>query len=322
MPHLPVQALPDVPQDALVVVVGGANTDVIGVPAADLVERDSNPGTIRTSAGGVGRNVAENLARLGVRVELVTAFGGDAAGAELRASCRGAGIGVSQSLTVADLPGPHYLAVLDARHDMAVGINDMRALDRLTSGVLAEPERAAVLLAADLVVIDANLPAESLAWIAWTVRAPIVLEPVSAAKAARAAQTVPRLAALTPNTLEAEVLLGHEVVGIEGALGAARELVALGAGSAYVTCGAEGVAWAEPGGSGVEPAPPVAVANASGAGDAFCAGVAYGQLARAGAHTAARMGAALAAFALADEDTVSRAVSRAALVRSMEEPVT
>lgn len=319
MPHAEFSDMPVVASDARVVVVGGANTDVVGVSTGTLVARDSNPGDIRTSPGGVGRNVAENLARLGVDVELVTAFGGDEAGRALMASCRSRGIGVSASLVAPDLPGAHYLAVLDERHDMAVAINDMRVLDRLTPDVLAEPERAAMLLTADLVVVDANLSADVLEWLAAVVRAPIVLEPVSAAKTGRAAGILARLAAVTPNTLEAAKLLGHEVSGMDGAERAARELVAAGAGSAFVTCGVAGVAWADAGGSGVVAAPVVEIANASGAGDAFCAGIAYALLAQAAALTAAKLGTVMAGFALADDETVSRAITYGAASEAMKE---
>jgi len=319
VPHAEFSDMPIVAPGARVVVVGGANTDVVGVSAHALVARDSNPGSIRTSPGGVGRNVAENLVRLGVGVEFVTAFGDDDAGRALRASCRVRGIGTATSLVAADLPGAHYLAVLDERHDMAVAINDMRVLDRLTPEVLAEPERAQLLLAADLVVVDANLPAETLEWLAVAVRAPILLEPVSAAKTCRASGILARLAALTPNTLEAAALLGHDVSGIDEAQRAACELVALGAGFAFVTCGGAGVAWADANGSGVVEAPVVEVANASGAGDAFCAGVAYALLARGGARTAAKLGTVLAGFALADEDTVSRSITYRAVSEAMKE---
>lgn len=311
--------MPTVSPDARVVVVGGANTDVVGASFKELRARDSNPGRIRTSAGGVGRNVAENLARLGVKVDLVTAFGDDEAGRALRSSCRVRGIGVAASIVATDLPTAHYLAVLDENHDMAVAVNDMRVLDRLTAEALADPDRLMLLLAADLVVADANLSAEALELLAGIVRAPILLEPVSAAKAPRAARVLSRLASVTPNVLEAVALLGHEVVGPGGALEAARELVEIGVRAAFVTCGADGTAWADANGSGTLAAPPVEVANASGAGDAFCAGVAYALLAGAGARDAARIGTALAAFALTDEDTVSRSVTHAAMIDAMKE---
>jgi pseudouridine kinase len=311
--------MPVVPPGSRVVVVGGANTDVVGASTGVLLARDSNPGSIRTSAGGVGRNVAENLARLGVGVDLVTAFGDDDAGMALMASCRWRGIGVADSLLVDGMPGAHYLAILDEHRDMAVAVNDMRVLDRLTPDALAEPERTALLLSADLVVADANLSAEALEWLAAVARAPIVLEPVSSAKAARAAGILSRLAAVTPNAMEAAVLLGHEVVGLRGAERAARELVDLGVGAAFVTCGAEGTAWAGSDGAGVTAPQRVNVVNASGAGDAFCAGVAYALVARADARTAALFGTAMASLALADEETVSRSVTLAAALEAMQE---
>jgi len=294
---------------ARVVVVGGANTDIVGASSAAVRANDSNPGHIRVSAGGVGRNVAENLARLGVNVSLVTAFGGDEAGRALMEACRDAGIDVSASIVAGDLPGAHYLAILDEWCDMALAVNDMRVLDLVTPAALAEPARAALLAAACLVVVDTNLPAVSLEWLAATVTAPIVLEPVSEAKAGRAAGILSRVAALTPNAAEAAVLLGHEVDGLAAALAAARELVALGAGAAFVTCGVGGTAWADASASGTTPAPLVSVANASGAGDAFCAGVAWAALSGRGARDAAALGTSLASIALGDEDTVSRRVT-------------
>jgi pseudouridine kinase len=307
------------PAGARVVVGGGANTDIIGVSFAPLRPADSNPGHIRVSAGGVGRNVAENLARLGVPTSLISAFGGDDPGRRLLEACADASIDVTGSIVAADLPGAHYLAILDDRCDMVMAVNDMRVLDLVTPEALARPERAAVLAAADLVVADANLPAASLEWLAAHVTAPIVFEPVSVAKGPRAAGILPLLAAMTPNAAEAAALLGHEVDGLDGALAAARELVGRGVGAAFVTCGEAGTAWADVASSGTTPAPRVRVANASGAGDAFCAGVAWALLSGAGAKRAAALGTALASIALADEDTVSRRLTPDAALAAAKE---
>ena len=59
------------------VVVGGVNMDIGGVSAGPLVPADSNPGAVRMSLGGVGRNIAHNMALLGVDTRLLTAFGDD-----------------------------------------------------------------------------------------------------------------------------------------------------------------------------------------------------------------------------------------------------
>src|SRR5436190_19595532 len=99
--------------EPLVVVVGGANVDVKARAAAALVGATSNPGTVVRTPGGVGRNVAENLARLGARVELVTAVGADADGAWLLSETGAAGVGVSHAARVGPSTGG-YVAVLDA----------------------------------------------------------------------------------------------------------------------------------------------------------------------------------------------------------------
>ena len=51
-------------EDSYVAVLGGCNMDITGYSFDNLKERDSNPGKIEYSSGGVGRNICENLARL------------------------------------------------------------------------------------------------------------------------------------------------------------------------------------------------------------------------------------------------------------------
>src|SRR5574340_471185 len=120
-----------------ITVVGGANTDLVGVPEGRFIPGDSNPGHVRVSAGGVGRNVAENLARMGASVRLVTAFGSDGSGRDLAADCEALGIDISASVRLDDLPGPRYLAVLDDRGGLAAAVSDMRALGSLTAAALS-----------------------------------------------------------------------------------------------------------------------------------------------------------------------------------------
>jgi len=293
-----------------VVVIGGANTDVIGLSDGPLIERDSNPGRVRLSSGGVARNIAENLARLGVTTHLVTVFGGDHNARELMEECRSLGIGIDGSLVAADLPGPVYLAIHDERGDMALGLNDMRALECLTSDALSSAPCRALLDSADLVIADGNVPAESLGWLADNVDAPLMIDPVSVAKAPRVAPLVPRLAAVTPNALEAGVLLGREVRNRDQARVAARDLVAAGVGAAFVTCGSFGVAFAQGESAGLVPAPAVErVSSATGAGDAFSAGIALSLLAEIPAREAVGVGSVLADLALRSERTVSEEVT-------------
>ena len=76
-----------------VAVVGGVNVDIAGTRDTKLLSGDSNPGRVTVTLGGVGRNIAENLSRLGNRVQLITALGGDAHAARVQESCESLGIG-------------------------------------------------------------------------------------------------------------------------------------------------------------------------------------------------------------------------------------
>ena len=58
-------------------IIGGANIDIIGRSDHSLIPFDSNIGKVVQSYGGVGRNIAENAARLGVKVHFVSIFGND-----------------------------------------------------------------------------------------------------------------------------------------------------------------------------------------------------------------------------------------------------
>ncbi|MBN2839828.1 MAG: carbohydrate kinase family protein [Coriobacteriia bacterium] len=296
----------------LIVVVGGANLDIAGIPTGGYIPRDSNVGHVRTSSGGVGRNIAENLARLGAGVRLVTAFGDDADSAHLRAACEEVGMDCTYSVLAGDVPCSRYLAVLDAGGDLAAAVNDMRALAELV------PERLdpTAFDGARAVVIDTNLPAATIIRVAELAGgAPLVLDPVSVVKAEVARPILGRLAALKANLMEAEALSG--AVGAEHA---AARLLELGAQRVFVTLGPEGVLCTSATESFVISSRSRAVRNASGAGDAFTAGVAWGLACGLPLRDTAEMAVTLSAIALESENTVNDQLSATMLAERMEVP--
>jgi pseudouridine kinase len=70
-------------QEDYVCVLGGSNMDIVGFPHKNLVLHDSNPGKVKISLGGVGRNIAENLVHLGVSTKLISAIGDDLYGKKI-----------------------------------------------------------------------------------------------------------------------------------------------------------------------------------------------------------------------------------------------
>ncbi len=137
------------------VVIGGNNVDISATSLAPLVAGDSNPGRVHTGLGGVGRNIAENLTRLGHDVSLIAAFGEDGFAELALSQARRIGLDCSHALRVPAGASCVYICVNGPDGDMAVAVNDMALCERVTPTFLAT--RMDVVNAADAVVVDANL---------------------------------------------------------------------------------------------------------------------------------------------------------------------
>ena len=118
--------------DSYITVIGGSNTDISGFPQADYSPQDSNPGRITLSAGGVGRNIAENIARLGCTVNLLSAVGNDGFGTFLLEECRKAGVETEEILISESMPSSAYLCIMDQYNDLQAAVNDMEIIRLLT----------------------------------------------------------------------------------------------------------------------------------------------------------------------------------------------
>jgi pseudouridine kinase len=172
------------------------NVDTLARISGEAVPGSSNPGTTCTGHGGVGRNVAENLARLGSPVRMVGIVGQDHHGAELVRHLTGLGVDVDRVRRAATRTGT-YTAVLDRDGGLLIGVADMAATDDLGP----EHVDAAALHDASWLVLDGNLRTDTVAHclaLATTVGVPVVLDPVGVAKAARLGP-LPGLHTFTPN---------------------------------------------------------------------------------------------------------------------------
>jgi pseudouridine kinase len=257
----------------------------------------------------VARNVAENLVQLGAQTSLITAFGDDHFGQQLRRECEATGIDVTESLQLQGVGGSLYLAILDDRGDMAVALSDMRAIDSLTSEWIVARTKA--LRIADCAVLDTNVTEDVLIAACTLAAGPVVLDTVSVHKAARARSVLDRLAVLRTNVLEAGALLGRhldpgDVLSLTAAV---EELREMGPALVYLTAGSRGVWLAEADRVSFHEAPKVDVINVTGAGDAFTAGVAYAIATGLDATAGVRLASKMAAYTLECEATVSHAIS-------------
>ena len=295
-------------EQAGVVVVGGANVDVKARSSAPAAAATSNPGHAAMSAGGVGRNVAENLARLGVRTHLVTAIGRDPLGDSLLRETMAAGVLVEFVHRTAEPTGT-YTAVLDSNGELVVAVSDMAATDALSPADIDAAR--GVIGAAGLVVLDGNLSARTLTYardIAGAAGVRTVLEPVSVPKAAALAPSLSSdrpLYAVTPNRDELAALTGLPTRTDRHVRAAADDLHARGVELVWVRLGRSGSLLSTAGAGAVAlPAVAAEVTDVTGAGDAMLAAFCYAVLDGRDPVAAARVGHAAAALTVASEHTV------------------
>jgi len=279
-----------------ITVVGAVNVDITGTPLKPLIQRDSNPGRVTVTYGGVGRNIADNLARLGLNVELITVLGDDVYSAAIKNDCAAHGIGLKYSRQVPGSATSSYLCINDEHGDMTVAINDMALIDSMTPAVLAETPVA--INDSDLLVIDANLPESSIRYLAERVTVPIVAEPVSTHKAARLIPVLNRLQLLKPNRIEAEILSGVPIRDESGLKRAAAALLERGVRQVCISLGREGVYFADADSAGQISTLPGKTVNTTGCGDAFVAAGSWGVCHGLELSQIARLGLAAAAICL------------------------
>ena len=298
--------------EAPVYVIGAVNMDLSGTPAAPLRAGDSNPGRISLSPGGVGRNIAENLRLLGRKVSLITIMGEDTYAEIIREHCRNAGIDLQYSFTDPMGRTSAYLCVNEENGDLNVAVSDMAICEQLTPDKL-EP-LLPLLNHGSMVIADANLPEETLAWIAGHVTVPLAADPVSMPKAGRLKPLLPRLALLKPNVPEAELLTGMTVRGDGDLSRLADALHRLGVRRVYISLGSRGV-WADDAreGGALIPCAPGTVVNTTGCGDAFVAAAADAYLNGLGTMDAARRALAAAAICAGEAAAVSPRLSPEAI---------
>ena len=294
------------PDNRPIVCLGAANLDRKLRSLATLKMGTSNPARQDESFGGVARNIAENLARLGTPVSLITAIGDDSSGKALLAHAEAAGIDTRGSLHLAGACSGTYTAVLDDHGEMMLALADMALYEQVTAAFVAsrQPQRAA----AALTVADMNLPQETLRLLlddALREAVPLVLVAVSQPKMSNLPQNLRGLRLLILNQGELETRIGAPLASDADFLAAFRTLRAQGVQDIIVTRGGSGVVYTVGEALAHLDAPNAQIVDVTGAGDAFSAGVCWSLFQGSeDMALACRRGLQLSAMTLECEETV------------------
>ena len=261
-------------EKSFVTVVGGVNIDISATPKKKLKMADSNPGRMKVTFGGVGRNIAENMRRLGTNVEMITIFGDDFYGDELKRNMADLRIGTSLSLELKGVITSTYLCINDVDGDMYVAISDMDIYNQLTPECLKT--KMALINESKYLVVDANITKECIEYLAAESKVPIIAEPVSTAKAIKFKDCLDKIFLIKPNRYELELLSGVNIEDEESLKTAADVLIQKGVKHIVVSLGKDGVYYAFKDVRKHFDAVPCHVVNTTGCGDALLGGIASG----------------------------------------------
>ncbi len=292
-----------------VIIIGGINIDIEGVPFNQIKYHDSNPGKIRLSYGGVGRNIAENLARLGGECAMVSCVGDEPMSLGAMEHLRKLGVDVSHIRVFQEEMPSMYLSILDDRHDMELGISDMEIIDHMTPEYIDEIRP--FLDTASVVALDGNLTEEMLEHATDVLRGTkLFFDPVSASKGVRVRDFAGRFFAVKPNRIEAEAILDMKIKTDGDVRDAGRRFMELGVSKVFITLGEDGVFYMEEGDSGfIRPSKDLVIRSATGAGDSFSACILLGLSRGFGAKKIAEMGMAASRITMSTQRAVSEEIS-------------
>ena len=290
-------------EESYICVIGAVNVDISGTPNATYVAGDSNPGYVRITLGGVGRNIAENLARLGHRVIMITALGDDANAQQMREGCREVGIDLSHSLTVRGGRTSTYLCLNDEQGEIVGAVSDMAIYDALTPEFLAE--KLDVINRAAMVVADANLTPEALSYLGDNVTVPVFADPVSSPKSRHLMGILKIAAGIKPNRPEAALMTGVDIRTDDDLPRAAAVFHEKGVQNVFISLGGRGVYYDNGKERGIQPIFGGDIINTNGCGDAFLAAAADSYLAGYTVSEIAKRGQAASALCARSNSAVS-----------------
>ncbi len=282
-----------------ILVLGGAHIDRRGRISGETVPGASNPGSWFEEAGGGGFNAARNLARLGHSVSMVSPLGGDREAEAVSEAAELAGV-EHHPMVFLDRKTPSYTAILEGDGNLVIALADMELYRLFGPRRMESRQMRQRLEAAGGVLVDANLPSETLGAIAAKTASrgvPLAGIAISPAKVVRYRPLLGALSMLFLNEAEAAALAGR-------AASSAAEwpalLKAAGLRGGAVTRGArEAVLFDETGAVTLAPPPAGTIADVTGAGDSFAAGVLSALIHKAPLAEAIRWGTAAARITLA-----------------------
>ncbi|WP_138205758.1 carbohydrate kinase family protein [Haloimpatiens lingqiaonensis] len=286
-----------------VLVLGASVVDIFGFCCCNYRSYNSNPGKIRMSFGGVCRNIAENLARVGVNTKFISVLGNDENGKSMLNHSALVGYDMKDSLILEGESTPTYMAILDGNGEMVSAIADMKSIDKMDCDFIKS--KAQIIENAQYTILDTDNPV-NLKYILENFKGntKFILDPVSAEKAKNIKHLIKHFHTIKPNRHEAEVLADMKIETEEDLRKAGKHFLSLGVKNVFISLDEEGIYYNNGTEEGKIKSSEVKVLNVTGAGDAFVAGLAYGYINNLSIEETVKVSMAMAVITISHQDTI------------------
>lgn len=292
--------------DKYILVVGASIVDIIGFGKKEYSPKDSIPGCIKVSLGGVCRNIAENLARVGVNTEFISIVGDDSNGRSILEHSKRIGYRMDNSLVLKDGCTPTYMAILNTEGEMESAIVDMESLNKMDESFIDEKD--SIFRNAQYTIVDSDNPV-LLEYILKKYEgvSNFILDPVSAKKARKIRHLIKYFHTIKPNRFETEALCGFKIESNEDLRKAGRFFIEQGVKNVFISLDADGIYYITSEGEEgtLACSDKIDVKNVTGAGDSFVAGIGYGYMNNLNIKDTLKYSVAMSIITITHEETIN-----------------
>lgn len=294
-----------------VCVIGGSVIDLFLYPHQHMNLRDSNPGYMKRSLGGVGRNIAENLSRLGIDTTLITPLGQDNHRVMIERQAHDIGL---KLCPIEIKETPLYVSVIDEKGEDLIGVALMDEIAAMSIESIMVYQK--ILDHADLIVLDTNLSEDVLTALLALYGHKSYVDAISGQKAIRLKHVLSHIHTLKMNAIEASTLAGFKDDSHADLDQLGNYFIEQGTKEVFITLGDKGVYYANKDMAEMRSSVKVDVINSTGAGDAFFAGVIFAKI---HGYDPISYGIANACLNLKDAHAVCDTLSKEKLIDTVKE---
>ncbi len=293
-----------------ILVLGASIVDIFGFCGRSYAQRDSIPGHIKISFGGVCRNISENLARVGVNTQFISTLGDDEHGKSILEHSRKYCYNMENSLFLEGENTPTYLAILNHQGEMESAVVDMESLNKMDEEFINGKHE--VFLNAEYTIVDSDNPT-LLEYILkkYEGKSKFILDPVSAKKARKIRHLIKYFHTIKPNRFETEALCGFKIETDNDLRKAGRFFIEQGVKNVFISLDADGIYYITSEGEEGKLAccEKIDVKNVTGAGDSFVAGIGYGYMNNLNIKDTLKYSVAMSIITITHEETINPKMS-------------